>query len=799
MSFFINRIYIKNFKLFNSLAQPLEINSKNLVVLDGPNGFGKTSIFDVIELIITGRLKRIKKADSRSKYNEVLLKNNNSEESLLKVEFVNELGEKQFTLAKKIEANYNTEKNLPDNFDIFETHILSSFEDDLSNETLIKSYNEIFQKFEIDLNNIFNLIHYIEQEDNKFLLSMNESERLVQLSSLFNTEEEQSEEKYYRDLRTTVNAKRTKLKGKIDTLKKEIQNLNLNIEKENGNIEYFRLLPHLDVLEPWDLENLNIKDNIKMEKYFIELEKIKMFLKNFDDYKSEKINKLITGYIEAPNLIKDFIIIASKNSKIEDLIKQYQSQVDVYNVIKDLEKTSFISKWKEIDFKKIIENKLSDVKLLSEESYKRITDKINELIKTEESSTQISSSLRELLNIRNNFVEKFKQNHSMHPEIIESHCPLCGSDWETFDNLIDVLEQKRDFLQSLLDDVSNEINKNLEELHSKEIINIISSSEEYFNIENISLISSDNYKQLILSQSNIERVKEFETWLSENNIELDTIIEKGDHYIGEEELDSKSQKLISRLKANYKQVINSELTLQDIEIYDSIFKRYFSNNSIAVNSCNEELINNKINYIKASYYNDVLNKKSELQTELDKTIIDKGNYDGLYIDLGILVNEYSSKTKMYWKKIMKDIEIVFYIYSGKILQNHQRGLGIFMKESESKIIRFITHPEKDHDVSNFMSSGQLSAITLSLTLALNKVYGNKGLSTLLIDDPLQTMDDINISSFLELLRNDFSDKQIILSTHEEHVTKYMLYKFSNYNLQTQSLNLRKKYYSENKH
>lgn len=146
---------------------------------------------------------------------------------------------------------------------------------------------------------------------------------------------------------------------------------------------------------------------------------------------------------------------------------------------------------------------------------------------------------------------------------------------------------------------------------------------------------------------------------------------------------------------------------------------------------------------------------------------------------------------------MKDIEIVFYIYSAKILQSHQQGLGIFMKESDSKIIRFITHPNKDHDISNFMSSGQLSASILSLTLSLNKVYGNKGLSTLLIDDPLQTMDDINISSFIELLRNDFHDKQIILSTHEEDVTNYILYKFSNFNLEAQSMNLKDKYFSEN--
>lgn len=163
--------------------------------------------------------------------------------------------------------------------------------------------------------------------------------------------------------------------------------------------------------------------------------------------------------------------------------------------------------------------------------------------------------------------------------------------------------------------------------------------------------------------------------------------------------------------------------------------------------------------------------------------------------MGDIISEYDNKIKSYWKQIIKDIEIVFYIYSAKILQTHQRGTGIFLKESDSKIIRFITHPSKDHDVANFMSSGQLSAIILALTLSLNKVYGNKGLTTLLIDDPLQTMDDINTSSFIELLRNDFADKQIILSTHEENVSSFIKYKFSTYNLRSQSINLKDEFHS----
>lgn len=50
-----------------------------------------------------------------------------------------------------------------------------------------------------------------------------------------------------------------------------------------------------------------------------------------------------------------------------------------------------------------------------------------------------------------------------------------------------------------------------------------------------------------------------------------------------------------------------------------------------------------------------------------------------------------------------------------------------------------------------MSSGQLSALIISFTLALHKKYSlNK---IILIDDPVQTMDEINIAGFIELLRN----------------------------------------------
>lgn len=81
-------------------------------------------------------------------------------------------------------------------------------------------------------------------------------------------------------------------------------------------------------------------------------------------------------------------------------------------------------------------------------------------------------------------------------------------------------------------------------------------------------------------------------------------------------------------------------------------------------------------------------------------------------------------------------------------------------------------------------------------LAMNKVYVGEDdqLGFLLIDDTVQTMDDINMASLVELLRNEFDDKQIILSTHESEKENYILYKFLKYNKMGQSFNVKDELY-----
>jgi len=189
-------------------------------------------------------------------------------------------------------------------------------------------------------------------------------------------------------------------------------------------------------------------------------------------------------------------------------------------------------------------------------------------------------------------------------------------------------------------------------------------------------------------------------------------------------------------------------------------------------------VENKRKYIETSYrkaQNTHLNEIEQLGKRIE--LLDKEKNK-----IQEIKNVYKKEISKYRKKLIKDIEIPFYIYSSKILQSHQTGggVGIFIKDKtggeELKNIKFVFDWSSDHDILNIMSSGQISAVVISFFLALNKVYST-GVNIFLIDDPVHTMDEINMISLVEILRNEFANLQIVLSTHEADIAKYFLYKF----------------------
>lgn len=65
-----------------------------------------------------------------------------------------------------------------------------------------------------------------------------------------------------------------------------------------------------------------------------------------------------------------------------------------------------------------------------------------------------------------------------------------------------------------------------------------------------------------------------------------------------------------------------------------------------------------------------------------------------------------------------------------------------------------------------LSSSQMNAVALSVFLALNLGIGDPPLDLILLDDPLQSLDEINLLGVVDLLRRSKTGRQLVISTHD---------------------------------
>jgi DNA repair exonuclease SbcCD ATPase subunit len=75
-----------------------------------------------------------------------------------------------------------------------------------------------------------------------------------------------------------------------------------------------------------------------------------------------------------------------------------------------------------------------------------------------------------------------------------------------------------------------------------------------------------------------------------------------------------------------------------------------------------------------------------------------------------------------------------------------------------------------------LSSSQLNVLALSVFLSLNLGVGALPLSVVALDDPLQSLDDVNLLGFVDLLRRIKGPRQVIVSAHDERLGELLLRK-----------------------
>jgi DNA repair exonuclease SbcCD ATPase subunit len=79
--------------------------------------------------------------------------------------------------------------------------------------------------------------------------------------------------------------------------------------------------------------------------------------------------------------------------------------------------------------------------------------------------------------------------------------------------------------------------------------------------------------------------------------------------------------------------------------------------------------------------------------------------------------------------------------------------------------------------ADIFSSSQTSALAVSIFLAMNLSSDGMPLHTAILDDPLQSLDDINMLGLLDVLRRARERRQLIISTHDENFAALLRRKF----------------------
>ncbi|WP_336931267.1 AAA family ATPase [Acinetobacter tandoii] len=171
-------------------------------------------------------------------------------------------------------------------------------------------------------------------------------------------------------------------------------------------------------------------------------------------------------------------------------------------------------------------------------------------------------------------------------------------------------------------------------------------------------------------------------------------------------------------------------------------------------------------------YSNNLKLKEEL-SKIDGELIKYNNVDDkLSKELGNVVGYLSEYIKSFFYT-----DLINSIY--KKIDPHPHFKEVVFEPDFSVLdkpcLNILIKDEKDQTISPiiYFSSAQLNILSLSVFLSraihAKDNYGN-ALKLILIDDPIQAMDSINILSTIDLLRSISLrfDKQIIISTHDEN-------------------------------
>ncbi|MGV8843582.1 MAG: AAA family ATPase [Pseudomonas sp.] len=769
MSWKIARIEVSSFKAFKQID--LDLGTSSLLTLDGPNGYGKTSIFDAIELLLTGQIKRIHNLFStlmtkkQKNYDDNLFWNTRSgkKDLSIKIEFVN--GERRLVLARHASVNvFDTKSNnRADEFKHFSLYELPDFDSKAYTAENTRKNEFLDEVFGRNFRENFSFLNYLEQGQNK-LLHTRVDERKDALGSLFNISDITTEIDNCKSVVTKI----TKYLGDVERKAKETSLeadctvLRQMLQADFGSVEY-KKISTIESVPGWDKEVPFIAYDQEAYTQFIEsIRKLNDLLPQKAAIRIRAGNEVIEADIKRHSeSLNSLAKLGADTSKLDDLDKNK-------NEIDQLAKVSSIIKR---GTSVITPEQARTLPGWAAERLEWFETQITTRNTLQIKNTASDNAAAELTRLKQQLLE---EHAKLYPD--DKFCPLCGNDWQAHASMLKAVDERA---QKIADALSKD---------GKALVTLISSMtteltaiENYIQSREAILKPQYNdalHQELKEAKSRLPAIQLLAERLRAEGIQINFKFSDDELVVAArlEELHNlmRAKKTDEALAPpeDWHQTINAVFKdIQDFYIFDpqdlkekELYIRVKANEaqSIRLKKCLEDL--------------------QKIQRENEAAVKAKEKVSNLHTTLKKAEQKYADQT-------ISEIELIFHIYSGRLIQNYQRGLGLFLDSKEGKELRFLTAEKSEHDAVMSMSTGQVSALSLAFFLSLNKVYAD--VPIILIDDPSQSLDEVNIASLTDLLRCELNHCQLIVSSHEEDISAYMRYRFNRAGLTTSSLNMQR--------
>lgn len=755
MGYTFKSLCIRNFKYITS-NKPLKFDfmSSNIVILDGQNGYGKTTLFDAIEVLVTGKIKHFNPSLQNRKTETLgTLANDVNKDIVISAILSSDVSDEIYVERKLLCKNE------------FQSIIT------LNNQEI--SQEELYDKLYLS-SNMFDIGTYISQSESLDFLQNKYKNRKDSVSSLLDDTEITDKIQVLKSVQECILGRVEKEIGdkekqidevgkKVNEIKRQAEHIVMNAELPGENIRLF------DKVE-YEFDVIKLEQGVTYETVVQQLKQIEGFIENYDEYIRYKDNAIIKELEESP---KQLYMALFYQQEIE-LVNKKESLIKELNRSKELLMNYTNNVW-------LVDEILFDKIKIKPEIVTKIKTSLLNQKKEQSQLDDADKVLAQMTKARRGLIKEF-YNAAESGKFNKDKCPLCGTDFTDIDAAITETEY---FIKNIHTDgikIIEDLETQITNLFQKEIVPVLKTFLE----ENKVLIKMDD----TLSGCKNLSVEKLQQLLNKVKIP-----EFRSREIEKFDIQEFSQQYENLLKELQEKEVPNKIIFQEkqIELYKSIHNTYYHNEK-PYHTVKE--LQSKEQYV-AKLFND--NLSIQLSTEETRLKKLKGDYeeykkktDTMTDAVKTLISKYEDANKEYQTQLLNTIKIPLMVYSGRIIQNYPLGLGIRAIIKTNQLV-FEAVSKSGSDVYNILSTGQLNGLSIAFLLSIKNVYGDtKGLDILLIDDPLQTIDDISAISLADLLTQQ-GIGQIVLSTHEEAKAALLRYKFKRAGMRVLEQNMQELY------